>query len=146
MKRICFLLSFVANRLAIVTFLTFEFQTETRFSAIFGQHPFARNERRFVADVLNMSALQLSSPIFRVVAVVTDNFPFHNFIFIFCAKPIFIQFSLKSVRQSVEEINYFLIKLESFFRAIVYRQSAIKVPATHAFGGKLLKQAEKQFK
>ncbi len=47
--------------------------------SFFVQNPFARNERRFVANMLKMSAFERCSPIIFAVCVKTDYLSFHYF-------------------------------------------------------------------
>ncbi len=45
--------------------------------AFCGQNPFARNQRRFVPDVLVMPAVEFGAPIVFVIFVKTDDFSLH---------------------------------------------------------------------
>src|ERR687884_428414 len=63
--------------LLFVTLFAVEFEAEAGGAALFGEHPFARDERRVVAHVLRVAAVEQGAPVALVVAVVADDAPPH---------------------------------------------------------------------
>jgi hypothetical protein len=62
-----------------ITPLAVEFEAEAGGAALFGEHPLAPDERRVVADVLRVAAVEDGPPVALVVEVVSDDAPPHHF-------------------------------------------------------------------